>query len=301
MYLWYNNAELYNFGGAASRGDGIMVYLVLAVISSVLVSVLMRLSTDRVKQNVAMLAVNYMMCLLLAAIYAGAGALVPDVPALGQTLGMGALNGALYLAGFVLLQMNVEKNGVVLSATFMKLGLLVPIAVSVLVFGEKPELLQVIGFFLAVAAIILINRNKNGGSVRSGGGLVLLLLCGGCGDVMAKIFEELGEKTLEEQFLVYTFVAALLLCLALMFARKQRPGAVEVLFGVLIGIPNFFSAKFLLGALESVPAVIAYPTYSVATLLIITLTGVVLFHEKLRKHQWGALVIILLALVLLNI
>ena len=278
-----------------------MGYLLLAVLSSVLVSVLMRLSTEKVGRDAAMLLVNYVMCTLLAAVSAGFGALLPASPALGQTLGMGAIHGALYLAGFVLLQMNVQKNGVVLSATFMKLGLLVPIAVSVLVFGEKPELLQVVGFVLAVAAIVLINRKKDGAAVRSGAGLVLLLLCGGCGDVMAKVFEELGEKSLEKQFLVYTFAAALVLCLVLMFAKKQRPGRAELLFGALIGIPNFFSAKFLLRALESVPAVIAYPTYSVATLLIITLTGVLLFREKLRKQQWVALGIILLALALLNL
>lgn len=278
-----------------------MGYLLLAVISSVLVSVLMRLSTEKVNRDVAMLLVNYVVCTLLASASAGFGALLPASPALGQTLGMGAIHGALYLAGFVLLQMNVQKNGVVLSATFMKLGLLVPIAVSVLAFGEKPKLLQVIGFILAVAAIVLINWNKDSAAVRSGAGLVLLLLCGGGGDVMAKVFEEVGEKTLEKQFLVYTFAAALVLCLMLMLSKKQRPGAAELLVGALIGIPNFFSAKFLLRALESVPAVIAYPTYSVATLLVITLTGVLLFREKLRKQQWIALGIILLALALLNL
>ena len=278
-----------------------MIYLLLAVISSTLVSVIMRLSTDRVKQNVAMLAMNYLMCTLLAVGYTGVGALLPASPALGQTLGMGAVHGALYLAGFVLLQYNVRQNGVVLSATFMKLGLLVPMAVSILAFGEQPEVLQIVGFVLAVAAIVLINQNKEGGAVRSGGSLLLLLLCGGCGDVMAKVFEELGETALEQQFLLYTFVAALVLCLALMLSKKQRPGVPEVLFGALIGIPNFFSAKFLLRALESVPAVIAYPTYSVATLLIITVTGVLLFREKLGKRQWCALGIILLALALLNL
>ncbi len=278
-----------------------MIYLLLAIVSSTLVSVIMRLSTDRVKQNVAMLAMNYLMCTLLAVGYTGVGSLLPASSALGQTLGMGAVHGALYLAGFVLLQFNVRQNGVVLSATFMKLGLLVPMAVSILAFGEQPEILQIVGFVLAVAAIVLINQNKEGGAVRSGGSLLLLLLCGGCGDVMAKVFEELGEAALEQQFLLYTFVSALILCLALMLCKKQRPGVPEVLFGALIGIPNFFSAKFLLRALESVPAVIAYPTYSVATLLIITMTGVLLFREKLEKRQWCALGIILLALALLNL
>lgn len=278
-----------------------MVYLLLAILSSVLVSVFMRLSTDRVQQNVGMLWVNYLMCTLLAAVYTGFDALLPTSPALAQTVGMGAIHGALYLISFVLLQVNIQKNGVVLSATFMKLGLLVPIVVSILAFGEQPRGLQIAGMVLAIAAIVCINAKNEGDTVRSGRGLLLLLLCGGCGDVMAKIFEELGEKALEQQFLLYTFVTALVLCLVLMVWKKQCPGLAEILFGALIGIPNFFSAKFLLRALESVDAVIAYPTYSVATLLLITLTGVVVFRETLRRQQWVALGMILVALALLNL
>lgn len=278
-----------------------MVYLLLAIASSALVSIIMRLSTDRVTQNVGMLAMNYLTCLLMAAVYAGFDALAPRSPSLPAAIGMGAVHGALYLASFVLLQVNVQKNGVVLSATFMKLGLLVPIAVSVLFFGEKPELLQVIGFVSAIAAIVLINRGKDGCSVRSGAGLLLLLIGGGCADVMAKVFEELGDQTLSDQFLLYTFLFALILCLLLMLYKKQHPGAQEIFWGFLIGIPNFFSAKFLLRALDSVSAVIAYPTYSVATLLVITLSGVLLFRERLGRQQWLALGIILAALCLLNL
>ena len=277
-----------------------MIYLLLAILSSAMVSVVMRLSTDRVKNNVAMLAVNYTMCLVLAAAYTGAGALFPASPSLGQTLGMGAVHGALYLASFVLFQGNVKRNGVVLSATFMKLGLLVPMVVSVLFFGEKPELLQLVGFLGALAAIVLINLEKDSSAMGSRVGLILLLVGGGSGDAMSKIFEELGDKTLSDQFLLYTFAAALILCVILMLLKKQRPGAPELFWGALIGIPNFFSARFLLRSLEDVAAVVVYPTYSVATMLVISLVGVLAFRERLGKRQWAALGIILVSLALLN-
>jgi hypothetical protein len=38
-----------------------MIYLILAIVSSMLVSVTMRLSGSRVKNNISMLAVNYCM------------------------------------------------------------------------------------------------------------------------------------------------------------------------------------------------------------------------------------------------
>ena len=69
----------------------------------------------------------------------------------------------------------------------------------------------------------------------------------------------------------------------------------------MLGIPNFYSARFLLASMKAVPAVIAYPTFSVGTILTVTLTGVLLFKETLAKRQWIALAIILGALVLLNV
>ena len=132
-------------------------------------------------------------------------------------------------------------------------------------------------------------------------GLIILLLGGGMADAMSKVFEELGNPKFAPQFLFFTFASALVLCICLTLLKKQKIGKNEALYGALVGIPNFFSAKFLLKSLETVDAVIAYPTFSVATILVITLVGVLAFKEKLGKRQWCALGIILAALVLLNV
>jgi len=56
-----------------------------------------------------------------------------------------------------------------------------------------------------------------------------------------------------------------------------------------------------LKSLDSIAAVIVYPVYSVATILLVTLIGTCFFKERLGRLQWIALAAILLALVLLNI
>ena len=200
-----------------------------------------------------------------------------------------------------MMQRSVKKNGVVLSSVFMKLGLLVPMALSIFLFGEMPTVLQIAGFILAVLAIILINFKNDGSSATAVGGLLLLLLMNGGGDAMSKVFEEMGNPALSNQFLFYTFLAAFALCVLLVIFTREKPDITSILFGLLIGIPNFFSAKFLLMALQDVPAVIAYPTFSVAGLLVVTLAGVLFFKERLEKRQWVALAIIAAALVLLNV
>ena len=275
--------------------------LILAIVSSALVSITMRFSGSKIKNNLSMLAVNYIMCTFLAWVYTGFGSLYPVVGGSQTAAVFGAVNGVLYLVGFVLLQRNIRTNGVVLSATFIKLGLLVSMAVSVVFFGERPEIWQWAGFALAVTAIVLMNYRPGEGKAGNLAGLLLLLLAGGGGDAMSKVFEELGNPALSDYFLVVTFGTALLFCLILCKAGKEKMGRWEVLFGLLIGIPNFFSAKFLLGALQDIAAVIVYPVYSVATILTVTVTGVLVFREKLEKKQWLALGMILVALVLLNI
>ena len=278
-----------------------MLYLILAILSSVLIALLMRISAGKIKANISMLAVNYLVCLLLAAGYSRFQVFSFRAAGFPAAVGMGAVNGVFYLLGFLLLQINTRKNGVVLSSVFLKLGLLVPIVVSVFLFGERPALLQILGFILAVAAIILINYEKNTSLRGPRMALVLMLLAGGSGDAMSKVYEVLGTAAYGDSFLFYTFVSAFLLCVVLILWRKERPGKQELLFGLLIGIPNFFSAKFLLMALGQLPAVVVYPTFSVATILLVTLAGVCLFRERLRRAQWASLAVILVALVMLNI
>ncbi len=278
-----------------------MTNLILAICASAAISLIMRLSSDRVKNNVSMLAVNYLTCRVLSALFTGGESPFPREPGLARAVWMGILHGILYLASFVTFQRSVSRNGVVLSAIFMKLGLLVPMVISVFLFGEIPGPTQAAGFALAVIAIVLINYEKNAGTSASALGLLSLLLLGGAADAMSKVFEEIGPGHLSEQFLLYTFCTALLLCLGLVGLKKQHFTRWELVFGFAIGIPNFFSARFLLGALEKLDAVIVYPTYSVATILLITLAGTAFFRERLRKRQWAALGIILLALVLLNL
>ena len=74
-----------------------------------------------------------------------------------------------------------------------------------------------------------------------------------------------------------------------------------MIYGLLIGIPNYYSARFLLESLQSVPAVIVYPTYSVGTIIVVTIVGIFIFKETLYKYQKISMIGILITLILLNI
>ena len=279
-----------------------MIYLVLAVLSSTMVSVVMRLSTGKVKNNMSMLAANYVVCTALSAVNAGGHILTP-AEALPATLGMGVINGILYLLAFLLLHYNMKRNGVVLASTFMKLGLLVSMAVSVIFFREMPGVIQWIGFAIAIGAIILINYEKGGDTGAAGGQmwLIVLLVVAGLGDAMAKVFESFGDTAYSGQFFVYTFFTDLVACIILLLKNGEKPSMKEIGYGLALGVPNFFSARLLLKSIEHLPAVLVYPTVSVAIILVVTMVGLVFFKEKLKARQLAGIGAILVALVLLNL
>ena len=280
-----------------------MLFLLMAVASSAMVSILMRISEQYIRGNMVMFSANYATCMVISLIYMRD--IRPSIiePGTGTAVTLGAVTGFLYLAGFVLLQKNISCNGVILSGAAMKLGgVLIPIIAAVLFFQERMKWVQFAGAVLAAAAIILINIEK--GEVNTGGEkqwLAVLLLVSGFADTMANIFDKTGPAALKNLYLFFTFFAALLIAMALALQKRQRITAVDLLCGLLIGIPNYYSARFLLLSLGSVPAVVVYPMFSVGTIVVISIAGAIFFHERLNRYKKGALLLILVSLIMLNI
>ena len=138
-----------------------MIYLLLAIASTSLVAIVMRISGKYLKSNLGMTFFNYVVCVFAAGVYSGYDNLMPKTTELPFVLGLGVVTGVLYLAGLLLTQLNIQKNGVVLSTIFQKLGLIVQVLMSILLFRERPEVIQVLGILLCLIAVVMINFEKD--------------------------------------------------------------------------------------------------------------------------------------------
>ena len=279
-----------------------MFDLIMAILTSASTGILMRVSEKYIKGKISMLSVNYMICSALAALYVGAAGLFPAAEkGFSFVLSLGGINGILYLVSFVLLQWNVTHNGVVIASTFQKLGVMVPIAAAVIFYGEQPGIPQLIGYVGALGAIAMIHFDGESGKAHSRLPLLLLPLTGGTASALSKVIERASLPALEDHFLFYTFATALVLSLALVAKKGEHIGKKELLFGILVGVPNYFSASFMLRCLTAIPAVIAFPIYSVGGIMVASVAGVVFFRERLSRRRWTALAIIMCSIVLLHL
>lgn len=277
-----------------------MIYLLLAILSSACVTLFLRLTESRVKSDMTMFAGNYAVCSLLSYLYAG------KFPSAGEGLPfaafLGLVSGFFFLASFLMLKRSLAVNGVALSSTFMKMGVLVPTAIALVFFGERMTGRTFAGFVLALAAIVLLKfekEEKSGG--KRFGLLVCLLLSGGLADASSTVYEHLGTETCSDAFLFFTFFCALLLSVIFALREREKAAWTDLLPGALVALPNYYSSRFLLLALGKMPAVTVYPVYSVSVLLLITFAGVFFFKERLSPRKRLAILMILFALALLNL
>ncbi len=278
-----------------------MLFLILALVfSAVLALVLKYLNTS---SPYGVYLVNYITCALLAF-----ATLQPKTLYNGDATPcwLGAITGLVYLASLAANGYSIHKNGAILSSVFTRLGVLVPIGLSVTLFGERPTLLQGLGVALAVVAAVVMNGlpGKTAAPAQSKVyllPLVLTLLLNGTADAMSKVFNQLGRRQDDGLFMFYIFLFAGLATLVLLLRERQTITRRDVFFGILAGVPNFLSSRLLLAALGELPAFLVYPSYSVGVILVISVASFFLFRERLNRRQLGAAGMILAALVLLNL
>lgn len=94
---------------------------------------------------------------------------------------------------------------------------------------------------------------------------------------------------------------AAILSFILMVIKKQRIAKNEILYGFLIGVPNYLSSYFLLISLNELPSIIVYPMYSMLTIMTISLCGYFFFKEKINKEMMMTFALIMISIGLLNI
>jgi len=221
---------------------------------------------------------------------------------LSFTVIIGVISGIWYLVGFVFMQWNMRENGVVLSSTFNRLGVLVPTIMAMVVFKEAPKMVQIIGIVIALVAIVMMQFEKD--SVETGGRkiwLVVMLLSSGFCESLTNIYDKMGNPVLKDNYLLYTFFIALVCATLLTIKEKNKISKWDFFFGFIIGVPNYYSSRFMFEALKTVPAVIAYPVSSVGTILAISVGSVLLFKEKVSNQKKFALVLVMIAMALLNL
>ncbi|SFC33614.1 Multidrug transporter EmrE [Alkalibacterium subtropicum] len=215
---------------------------------------------------------------------------------------IGAVAGVFFFLSFVYYQKSVRDNGVGISGTVAKLGILIPMIFSIIIWREFPTSVQWIGIILSLVSIVVINLSKKSVKTFDFKPTVLLLfIFGGMAEFSNKIYQKYALNDYKDFFLFTIFFVAFLISVSYTVNKKAKVKLSDILTGFAVGIPNLFSSYFLILSLDTLKTSVAFPIYSAGSIVLINIGGLLIYREKIARKNQLAIVMTIIALILINI
>ncbi|GAB4156466.1 MAG: hypothetical protein Kow00107_06030 [Planctomycetota bacterium] len=274
----------------------------MAVAASVGVGVMMKVSENASRTRLSVAFFNYCFALIFSAALWWSAGCPPFPPSVAMT---GVFAGVCWVIALVSIMYSVRVIGVAVSSAVVRIAIVLPMGVSMLFWGEFPSLLQWVGIGLAIAAVAVMAWGSavNGRVLDVKRALMVLgvFAASGFAQLSSKLFAQFCAEELKPSWMIVLFASAILVCGGWMAASGIRPKALDVVYGLGVGIPNSLSAFFLVSALAILPSVVVFPTTSAGGMVALALIGAVFFGERPSRTAAAGIVVAVIAVVLVNI
>ena len=285
-----------------------MSYLFLAVLLQVWNANLLKIGESRPQRRMVVIGFNYISATAIAVVLwvmQGGGA-----PA-GITWILGPVGGFFYATSLFFFMVAIARSGLALSSAGMRLSVLWPMLLSLIACGEVPTALQWGGIGLTLAVMAMLGRTGLRQGPSPDGGLsgrlslLALFLCMGGGLSTLKAFTEMDSPDNRSAMLALLFASAGIMCWAVIAfgpaGEIRRISGRDAIWGLLFGVGNVASNGFLLLGLEQVAGVVAFPLVNISVILLNSLSGVLLWRERLGRVETAAVAVATLAIVLMTL
>jgi len=283
-----------------------MFYLALSILFSSLIFVIFKLYSVYGVNTLYAIVVNYVVAFAVGLLFYQGDVTLREVPQKSWFWGTLAL-GALFIVVFNLMAATAQRLGVSVASVATKMSLVVPVIFGVLLYREQLSLLQVLGIVLALAAVYFASvKGKSPVLGRAALWLpVAVFLGSGIIDTSLKYVQETQIGADEfPLFSAIVFGAAAAVGIALLIVKSLKAplnfGARNILGGIALGIPNYFSIYYLLHALRhpSLNSAAVFTINNVAIVMCSTLLGIILFKEHISSKNWGGIALAVVSIVL---
>jgi drug/metabolite transporter (DMT)-like permease len=287
-----------------------MIYLIGSIILTSYLTLSFKVCE---KYNVSIfqaIVFNYITCVITGSIVNGAFPVNAEV--IHQTWFHWALvMGILFISIFNIVGMTAQKISVAVASVANKLSLIIPVVLSVYLYHETVKGWKLFGVILALIAVILTcyqprktgseNKNENGNWKY----ILPIALFLGSGFLDALINHVQQNYVTEENsnaYLISGFLSAAIIG-TLYLEYQYLTGKQVFLFknllaGILIGIPNYFSIWCLVRFLKQSPwqSSASIPVNNMGIVLFSSVMAWLLFKERLSAINWVGILLSLVAI-----
>ena len=204
------------------------------------------------------------------------------------------------------------KHGPVsVCAMIYAFGFLIPTVVMAIYLKEKIGIAEIIGTAVIILSVILVMSSKKGGTVSSKSYLVFIFLAmfsSGTVGLLQKLFGHIFGKEDFDSFLFAAFLFMLLFSVVGKVALKSNVEKSEGNFDkrimavcILLALSNVLQNKSTLFLAAILPAVVFFPIYNGAVIILSAITSRAFFGEKINKYGWLGIALGVFAIVLITV
>ncbi len=214
--------------------------------------------------------------------------------------------GFLFVVLFQIMAYSSQKIDISTTTIANKITFIFPTIMGIILFNEPWSFLKLIGFGIAVASIILSAENRRKFPKKRAYFILLILFLGGgfLESLLSYSQQRLINRSDTSVFFGYLFLFAFVFGLIIFFWRRSKGESKiskkDFLWGIILGIPNYFSMYFLLESLKDLHSSVVFPIANMGVILCSTLLSVLLFHEKLSKKKLLAVFSSIVAILLIS-
>jgi drug/metabolite transporter (DMT)-like permease len=246
--------------------------------------------------------VNYIVAFILGFAFAGREFSFTEIPS--QPWFFGAIFlGLLFVSIFFVMAMTAQRNGVSTASVAGKMSVVIPVCFGVFLYDESVTFLKIIGIVIALIAVYLASVKEKLADTENGGLLfpILLFLGSGTIDTTIKYVEVMYVPKEDVSIFsgsLFGIAAVFSLIILIIQAIKKREafGMKNIIAGVALGIPNYFSIVFLIKALqtEGFESSTLFTINNVGIVIVSTIVGILVFKEQFStKNKIGVALAIL--------
>lgn len=214
----------------------------------------------------------------------------------------------LFIGLFFVMARSSQENGVASTSVAVKMSMAVSLIMMIIAYKENVPLLKYAGIALAFLGVYLVSSSKNSKKNNAAWMLILLFIGSGILDFLLSFVmdNQLGlmPPSLFAAFaLGFAGITGFLILISQLLLKKTKLEFKNILAGLILGIPNYFSIYLLMLSYKSTgwnqTTVLAVTNVSVVVLS--AMIGFTLFKEKAGVRKILGLICALLAILTLYI
>lgn len=277
-----------------------MIFLILTLIFSVLLFVIFREFSIRNVNTFQAITINYLCAGLLALFITDFELSDVNIALKSNWFIYAILLGIYFIIMFNVMAKTTQLLGITISSLSSKMSLIIPVATGFFLQNEEPSSLKIAAIILAIFSIYLTisKKEKKNGPIY----LAIILFFGaGILDTSLSLIQFNFLET-DKEFNLFTstiFFIAFFCGSIILLVTSQRLKLKNIIAGITLGIPNFFSIYFLLKTLNLNDSSIIFPILNIGVVSLSALIGWKIYSENLTTKNWIGLVLAGISLAIL--